>query len=165
MNDIASALLWSAAGLVASACWSEGGPLSGMGGNDGVCAGADCVDMVSIQISRRDELLFQPGEYQFQVEIERENPMVTTCTLSQEASFSCSGPSRMSVRLNSDFDIFTIKIEDAAPEQLLVAVLLDDGEIGEDLLTPDYEYIVGDDPDCMETCMQGNVEMRVASGS
>jgi hypothetical protein len=161
---IIRALFCCVTAVSAFACWSESAPF-GEGGNDGICSGAGCTDSVSIDVSRRDEQIFVPAEYEFDMEIESGNPIAVSCTLSSEASLSCSGDTNLlDVRLNDDFDIFTLRIENASPDQLFVAVYKDDSEIGEDILAPGYDYITGNDPDCTATCVQGNVEMRVASG-
>ena len=144
------------------ACWSEGPELPG-GEADGICAAAPCSDIVSIDVTRRDEGLFPPGAYTFTVEIESGNPVTEQCALNDAASLSCSGAADVSVRLSAEFDRFVVTVSDTSPEQLVLRVSYESTVIGEELLKPEYQYISDADPDCGITCIQGTAALGTAA--
>ncbi len=152
-------------GVLALGCWSEGMPLENTGEADGLCTAPDCSDTLSVDVTRRDEQIFPPGDYTFSIEIDAGSPLSAACSLSAEAVLSCSASNALHVRLNDNYNRFIVRVDDRAPEQLLMSVSFGDTEIGVDLLTPDYEYIGSNDPDCTLTCMQGTAAMRTAAPS
>jgi hypothetical protein len=146
-----------------SACWSEGMPLENTGEADGICTDPDCDDTVTVDVTRRDEQIFPPGEYTFSMEIEAGSPRVAGCTMEEDYSLSCTGSASLNVRIHADLDRFIIRADDQSPEQLLVVVEFEGTEIGAEILIPNYEYVGSADPDCTLTCMQGTAEMRTAA--
>lgn len=151
-----------AAALVTSSCWSEGDPFE-TSESDGICLAPDCADSVTVDVRRRDEEIFPPGDYLFSVEIDAGVPIAATCTLSSNAAFSCAEDAGIDVQLNASFDRFIVRIDNRAPDQLFISVSFNDGEIGTEILAPDYAYVGSNDPDCNLTCMQGTAEMRTTS--
>jgi hypothetical protein len=148
--------------LVLCACWSEEDGIS-FGGADGICSELACRDMVSIEVSRRDEGVFPPGDYTFLVETDAADPLVENCILSEGGALSCGGEQDISIRLTAKLDTFVIRADDISPKQLLVSVSFESSEIGSKILKPDYHIIGGADPDCTQTCFQGTAEMRTAA--
>lgn len=158
-SGIYKAMIFS---LALGACWGEEGGL-GLGEADGICSELDCRDMVGIEVSRRDEDVFPPGDYTFWVEIDAGSPLVESCALSEDASLSCGGEEDVSVRLTEKLDTLVLRVDGVSPEQLLVSVSFGGVEVGVEILEPDYEFIGGEDPDCTQTCLQGTAEMRTIS--
>ncbi len=142
-------------------CWTETDSVT-LGDYTGNCLYKNCIDMLQIQISRRDEGIFLPGTYEFHIEIDKNTSIVADCTITDNGAFQCeSNMSDIETRLSPFLDTFIIQITNVSPQQILVHIYLDDMKIGEDILSPSYEYIAGNDPDCSDTCVNGTAEMRI----
>ena len=151
------------AGMLVLGCWSEGMPLENTGKADGICGESSCSDTVTVDVTRRDEQIYPPGDYHFSAEIDALFPLIAACTLPPDGPLICSGSAEVHVRLSSSHDRFIVQIYNRAPEQVLLSVWFDDTEIGAEILTPSYEYVGGNDPDCSLTCMQGTAALRTAA--
>ena len=152
-------LLVLSVGLVA--CWTDenepgGGPL----GNGIYCYDLNCKDLLTIDVLRRDNEAFVPGEYTFS--LGPDEPQVA-CVFSPDGALSYDGATDlMAVSLNQARDMFTIRF-DVTPREIFLEVLLDDAVIGSEVLVPSYQVITSQDPECLDTCTQGSASMNVQS--
>jgi hypothetical protein len=141
-------------GFITPACLSDGT------GGSGSCGDFECSNLLTISVVRRDSEPFVSGEYTFTLAID-ETEIRVVCFLDTEDELSCSEDTDiLSVTLNPTADEFTLRI-DRAPPRFSFEVRLNAGIIGSEALMPDYQIIVGDNPECTESCWQGSHVVRV----
>ncbi len=152
--------LWTVACLL-TACWTEEGPQDTVGSGNPACADFFCEEILSIEVERRDQEAFVPGEYLFF--LGQEHPLVTCRLPSGDGEETCSGDTdMMAVSLDEPRRVFTLRFS-AVPLEIYVEVQLDGAVIGSEMLAPDTSLIVSPNPECTESCLQGRAVMTVQS--
>lgn len=131
----------------------------------GDCGVEECSDLLEVEVIRADNQQFMGGVYAFEVLFPDQSMLSIQCLLNYaEQGLICdSGDlTEMIAAIDPTGLAFTISMIEA-PQIADVSVRYNDLLIGERVLTPSYEEIEPNGPDCPPLCFVGEAAMAVKS--
>ncbi len=131
----------------------------------GTCAQETCVNQLLVDVIRSDNGEFYTGVYAFVAELPDQTVLAIECYLAYlEEGLRCeSGDVElMAAGIESDGSTLNLGLR-AAPQTAKIKIFYNDWIIGERLLTPSYEEVTPNGPDCPPVCQSGESVMAVQS--
>lgn len=126
------------------------------------CGEAECSDMLTVTIERRDAEPFPPGGYDIAVQPAGAADLSAACDLAESGRMTCGGGGALDVSASDDLLEIDVRLR-AAPAEVGVEIAFGDETLGDEVLVPSYQLFEPNGAECDPTCFQGSAAMSVIS--
>jgi len=127
------------------------------------CTEMACNNMLTVEVIRPDSQTFLAGAYRFEMQLPDETELMLECHLaSPQEGFICAMGDLTLIGVQIDATGTAIHVTLlGAPETVTVTVEYSGAIIGERTMTPVYEELYPNGPECPPTCYQAEEAMAV----
>lgn len=147
--------------LIIPACWTGDNIFDDQGMD---CTDMGCEDQLKLSFQRRDGKPFVAGDYTISIAFGAQKPLTCQCTLSPDMALGhCTGDTQ---EIETDLVSGGREISATiywAPTTITASLGFNGTPIGDQVVSPDYQIVTPNGPDCEPLCFQASIDVEVSN--